>query len=60
VVLVSRLLFRPWLWASYGPLIGLVVILVALQYLFGISSKQLWFEVAHLPQMAMKFFNSFG
>ncbi|WP_017297507.1 hypothetical protein [Nodosilinea nodulosa] len=59
VVLASRLLFRI-LAVGYGPLIGLVVIVVALQYLFGISPKQLWFEVAHLPQMAMKFFNSFG
>ena len=57
VVLVSQLLFRI-LSVGLVPLIGLVVIVVALQYLFGISPKQLWFEVSHLPQMAMKFFNS--
>lgn len=57
VVLTSRLLFRI-LAVGYGSLIGLVAIVVALQYLFGISPKQLWFEVAHLPQMAMKFFSS--
>ncbi|MEO1069984.1 MAG: hypothetical protein AAFW95_12835, partial [Cyanobacteria bacterium J06638_6] len=43
VVLASRLLFRI-LAVGYGPLIGLVVIVVALQYLFGISPKQLWFQ----------------
>lgn len=59
VILVSQLFFRI-LSVGLVPLIGLVVIFVALQYLFGISPKQLWFEVSHLPQMAMKFFNSLG
>ncbi len=59
VVLVSQLFFRI-LSVGLVPLIGLVVIFVALQYLFGITPKQLWFEVSHLPQMAMKFFNSLG
>ncbi|MEA5451960.1 hypothetical protein VB780_25510 [Leptolyngbya sp. CCNP1308] len=59
LVLVSQLFFRI-LSVGLVPLIGLVVIFVALQYLFGISPKQLWFEVSHLPQMAMKFFNSLG
>ncbi|PSN14237.1 hypothetical protein C7293_12475 [filamentous cyanobacterium CCT1] len=57
VVLVSQLFFRI-LSVGLVPLIGLVVIFVALQYLFGITPKQLWFEISHLPQMAMKFFNS--
>lgn len=59
VVLVSQLFFRV-LSVGLVPLIGLVVIFVAMQYLFGISPKQLWFEVSHLPQMAMKFFNGLG
>ncbi|MBE9110211.1 hypothetical protein IQ273_12395 [Nodosilinea sp. LEGE 07298] len=57
VVLVSQLFFRI-LSVGLVPLIGLVAIVVALQYLFGITPRQLWFEVSHLPQMAMKFFNS--
>lgn len=57
VVLVSQLFFRI-LSVGLVPLIGLAVIFVGLQYLFGISPKQVWFEVSHLPQMAMKFFNS--
>jgi uncharacterized membrane protein YfcA len=59
VVLASKLFFRI-LNGGIGPIIGLLVIFLALQYLFGISPKQLWFEVSHLPQMAMKFFNSLG
>jgi hypothetical protein len=57
VVLLSKLAFRI-LNVGLGPLIGLLVIFVALQYLFGISPKQVWFEVSHLPQMAMKFFQN--
>jgi hypothetical protein len=59
VVLLSQLLFRI-LSVGLVPLIGLAGIFVALQYLFGISPKQVWFEVSHLPQIAMKFFNSLG
>ncbi|PZV08091.1 MAG: hypothetical protein DCF32_05715 [Leptolyngbya sp.] len=59
VVLAFQLFFRI-LSVGLVPLIGLVAIFAALQYLFGISPKQLWFEVSHLPQMAMKFFNSLG
>ncbi|PSR15859.1 hypothetical protein C8255_20865 [filamentous cyanobacterium CCP3] len=57
VVLLSQLFFRI-LSVGLVPLIGLGVIFAGLQYLFGITPKQLWFEVSHLPQMAMKFFNS--
>ena len=57
VVLASKLFFRI-LTVGIGPMIGLLIIFVALQYLFGISPKQVWFEVSHLPQMAIKFFNS--
>jgi hypothetical protein len=56
VVLASKLFFRI-LTVGIGPMIGLLIIFVALQYLFGISPKQVWFEVSHLPQMAIKFFN---
>jgi hypothetical protein len=41
-----------------GSILGLVAIVLGLQYLFGISPKQLWFEIGHLPQMAMRFFQS--
>ncbi|TVQ06624.1 MAG: hypothetical protein EA368_16580 [Leptolyngbya sp. DLM2.Bin27] len=57
VVLVSQLFFRI-LSVGLVPLIGLAVIFVGLQSLFGITPKQVWFEVSHLPQMAMKFFSS--
>lgn len=57
VVLASQLFFRI-LSVGLVPLVGLVAIVVALQYLFGISPQQLWYEVSHLPQLAIKFFNS--
>lgn len=57
VVLASRLIFQV-LRAGGGSILGLVAIVLGLQYLFGIAPKQLWFEVSHLPQMAMRFFQS--
>lgn len=57
VVLAAQLLFRI-LSVGLVPLIGLVAIVVALQYLFGISPSQLWVEVSNLPQIAIEFFNS--
>lgn len=57
VVLASRLIFQV-LRAGAGSILGLVAIVLGLQYLFGIAPKQLWFEVSHLPQMAMRFFQS--
>ncbi|MBD2106255.1 hypothetical protein [Nodosilinea sp. FACHB-13] len=58
VIVLAAQLFLRILSVGLVPLIGLVAIVVALQYLFGISPKQLWLEVSHLPQMAMEFFNS--
>jgi hypothetical protein len=55
VVLVSRLLFRV-LNVGLGSILGIVAIFVVLQYVFGINPKELWFEVSHLPQMAVRFF----
>jgi 1,4-dihydroxy-2-naphthoate octaprenyltransferase len=59
VILVSQLFFRI-LSVGLVPILGLVAIFAGLQYLFGISPKQVWFEVSHLPQMAMKLFNSWA
>lgn len=57
VVLLSKLVFRV-LNVGLGPIIGILVIFLGLQYLFGISPKELWFEVSHLPQMAVQFWHS--
>lgn len=54
VVLLSKLIFRV-LNVGLGPIVGLLAIFLGLQYLFGISPKELWFEVSHLPQMAVQF-----
>lgn len=54
VVLLSKLVFRV-LNVGLGPIVGLLAIFLGLQYLFGISPKELWFEVSHLPQMAVRF-----
>ncbi|HIK43763.1 MAG TPA: hypothetical protein IGR64_02630 [Leptolyngbyaceae cyanobacterium M65_K2018_010] len=57
IVLASRLIFRI-LSVGLGPMLGILAIVLGLQYLFGIPPKQLWFEVSHLPQMAMKLWQS--
>ena len=57
VVLGFRLVFQV-VKVGAGSILGLVAIVLGLQYLFGISPKQLWFEIGHLPQMAMRFFQS--
>ncbi|MBD1873130.1 hypothetical protein H6F75_06525 [Nodosilinea sp. FACHB-131] len=58
VVVLAAQLFLRILSVGLVPLIGLIAIVVALQYLFGISPRQLWVEVSNLPQMAIEFFNS--
>ncbi len=57
VVLAFRLLFQV-LKVGTGSILGIIAIVLGLQYLFGIAPKQLWFEVSHLPQMAMRFVQS--
>ncbi|MFH7244565.1 MAG: hypothetical protein ACHWZW_17150 [Spirulina sp.] len=57
VVLGFRLIFQIFR-VGAGSILGIVAIILGLQYLFGIAPKQLWFEIGHLPQMAMRFFQS--
>lgn len=57
VVLAIRLMVQIFR-VGAGSILGIVAILLGLQYLFGIAPKQLWFEVSHLPQMAMRFVQS--
>ncbi|NMF83164.1 hypothetical protein [Nodosilinea sp. P-1105] len=59
VVLASRLLFQV-LNLGWRSLLGIVAIVLVLQYGFGIAPKQLWFEISHLPQMATRLFQSLG
>lgn len=56
-VLALRLLLQIFKVGS-GSILGIIAIVVGLQYLFGIAPKQLWFEISHLPQIAMRFFQS--
>ena len=57
VVLAFRLIFQIFR-VGAGSILGIVAIVLGLQYLFGVAPKQLWFEMSHLPQMAMRFFQS--
>jgi hypothetical protein len=57
IVLLSKLIFRV-LNVGLGPIVGILAIFLVLQYVFGINPKAVWFEVSHLPQMAMKFWQS--
>ena len=57
VVLGFRLVLQVFR-VGAGSILGIVAIVLGLQYLFGIAPKQLWFEIGHLPQMAMRFVQS--
>lgn len=48
-LLLLRLLFRI-LNVGLGMILTIVAIVLVLQFVFGISPRQLWFEVSHLPQ----------
>ena len=58
-VLLLRLLLRV-LNVGTGTILTIVVIVLVLQYLFGISPKQLWFEVSHLPQDLVRIVGGWG
>ena len=50
--LLIKLVFRV-LSAGIGLVLAIAAIVVALQYFLGISPRQLWFEISHLPQMVL-------
>ncbi len=47
--LLVKLVFRI-LNAGIGLVLAIAAIVLALQYFLGISPRQLWFEISHLPQ----------
>lgn len=47
--LLVKLIFRV-LNAGIGLVLAIAAIVLALQYFLGISPRQLWFEISHLPQ----------
>lgn len=57
--LLFRLLFRI-LNAGLGIILTIVAIVLVLQYLFGISPRQLWFEISHLPQALARLMQGFS
>ncbi len=57
--LLVRLLFRI-LSVSLGMILTIVAIVLVLQYLFGISPRELWFEISHLPQHIARLMQSFS
>lgn len=58
-VLLFRLLLRV-LNVGMGTILAIVTIGLVLQYFFGISPKQLLFEISHLPQDLMRLVKSLG
>jgi hypothetical protein len=48
-LLLLRLLFQ-LLNVAWGTMLTIAAIVLVLQYGFGISPGQLWFEIGHLPQ----------
>ncbi len=59
VILVSRLAFRLFNQEA-KTLLALVIILLVLQFLFGISPRELWFEISHLPQAIARLVQQFA
>lgn len=57
--LLVRLLFRI-LNVGLGMILTIVAIVLVLQYLFGISPRQLWFEIGHLPQALARLLQGFS
>ncbi len=55
--LLSKLLFR-LLNIGTGTILTIVAIVLVLQYAFGISPRELWFEIIHLPQTFARFAQS--
>jgi hypothetical protein len=56
-VLLIRLLFRV-LNVGLGSIVAIAAIVLLLQYGFGISPKQLWYEIIHLPQYLARLLQS--
>ncbi|MFB2893370.1 hypothetical protein ACE1CI_10695 [Aerosakkonemataceae cyanobacterium BLCC-F50] len=57
-LLLLRLLLRV-LNVGLGTILTIVAIVLVLQYVFGISPKQLWFEISHLPQYFARLIKGF-
>uniref|UniRef100_A0A832H005 Uncharacterized protein n=1 Tax=Oscillatoriales cyanobacterium SpSt-402 TaxID=2282168 RepID=A0A832H005_9CYAN len=58
-VLLLRLFFRV-LSVGLGMILTIVAIVLVLQYVFGISPRELWFEISHLPQYLVRLAKSIG
>jgi hypothetical protein len=57
--LLLRLFFRV-LNVGLGSILTIVAIGLVLQYVFGISPKELWFEISHLPQNLARLLQGFS
>ncbi len=60
VVLLGFSLIGKVLQVALGQIVALGAIVLALNYGLGISPRQLWFEVSHLPTILMRFVQSLG
>ncbi|MDX2240876.1 MAG: hypothetical protein NW224_09350 [Leptolyngbyaceae cyanobacterium bins.302] len=58
-LLLIQLFFRV-LNVGLGTILTIAAIVLIMQFIFGISPKQLWFEISHLPQDLVRLAKSFG
>lgn len=58
-LLLIQLLFRV-LNVGLGTILTIAAIVLIMQYIFGISPKQLWFEISHLPQDLVRLAKGFS
>lgn len=48
-LLLLRLLFQI-VQAGFGSIVSILVVVLVLYFVFGVSPRQLWYEISHLPQ----------
>ena len=58
VVLLSFNVIGKVVRVAFGQIMALGVIVLVLNYGFGIGPRQLWFEVSHLPTILMRLMES--
>jgi hypothetical protein len=60
IALLSLQLLLRILNVAWGTILAIVAVFLVLQYAFGISPRQVWFEISHLPQDLVRLVQGFS